>query len=118
MRTLGSATTFHVSDLAASLRFYVGVLGFSERFRFGDYAGVEYGIVQIHLSGPSSMNKQQVGQGTLYIFCDDVDSYYSEVTAKGATVQAPPQNYEYGMRDFIIEDPDKNLIGIGQELKS
>jgi catechol 2,3-dioxygenase-like lactoylglutathione lyase family enzyme len=117
MKTFGSATTFHVSDVEASLRFYTDVLGFAERFRSGDYAGVEQGCVQIHLSGPSATNKKQIGQCSIYIFCDDVDSYYSEVSARGAFVQAPPKDYAYGMRDFVVEDPDHNLIGIGQEVK-
>lgn len=117
MNTKGSATTFHVADVDASLAYYTGVLGFSERFRFGDYAGVEHGEVQIHLSGPKSTNKRGVGQGSIYIFCDDVDDYYAEITARGATPQAPPKDYEYGMRDFAVEDPDGNLLGFGQEVK-
>ena len=115
MKTKGSATTFHVSDVEASLAFYTAVLGFSERFRFGDYAGLEYGEVQIHLSGPASTNKRQVGQGSIYVFCDDVDAYHAEITGKGAVPQAPPKDYEYGMRDFVMEDPDGNLLGFGQE---
>lgn len=115
MKTHGSATTFQVSDLEASLKFYTTVLGFSERFRFGDYAGVEHGEVQIHLSGPGSTNKRQVGQGGIYIFCDDCDSYYQEIVARGGRAQAPPKDYEYGMRDFALEDPDGNLLAFGQE---
>jgi predicted enzyme related to lactoylglutathione lyase len=117
MKTFGSATTFHVSDVEVSLKFYTEVLGFSERFRFGDYGGAEYGDIQIHLSGPKATNKKEVGQGAIYIFCDDVDGYYAEVVAKGAKAQAAPRDYEYGMRDFVIEDPDANHIGIGQETK-
>ena len=71
--------------------------------------------MQIHLSGPAATNKRQVGQGGIYIFCGDCDAYYEEVIAKGARAQAPPQDYPYGMRDFVLEDPDGNLIGIGQE---
>lgn len=110
-----SATTFHVSNIDAALAYYTDVLGFYERFRFGDYAGVECGNVQIHLSGPMATNKRGVGQGGLYIFCDDCDAYYHEIVLKGAKTQAPPKDYEYGMRDFVIEDPDGNLIGIGQK---
>lgn len=117
MKTHGSATTFQVANVNASLAYYTGVLGFTERFQFGDYAGVEYGEVQIHLSGPAAMNKRQVGQGSIYIFCDDCDAYYQEVITKGAHVQGPPKDYEYGMRDFIIEDPDGNMVGVGQEVK-
>ena len=87
-------------------------------FVFGDYAGVEHGEVQIHLSGPSSTNKRQTGQGGIYIFCDDVDAYHAEITARGAVAQAAPKDYEYGMRDFVITDPDGNLLGFGQECGS
>jgi catechol 2,3-dioxygenase-like lactoylglutathione lyase family enzyme len=117
MKAHGSATTFHVADVDASLAFYVQVLGFKERFRFGDYAGVEHGEVQIHLSGPKSTNERQIGQGGIYIFCDDVNGYYTEITAKGAVPQAPPKDYEYGMRDFVVTDPDGNLLGFGQEVR-
>lgn len=117
MKPSGSATTFHVSQLDSSIRYYTEVLGFSERFRFGDYAGVEYGSIQIHLSGPQATNKKEIGQGGIYIFCDDVNAYYTEVAAKGAKIQSPPKDYDYGLRDFVIEDPDANLVTIGQELE-
>lgn len=68
MAFLGSATIFQVSDLDTSLRYYTSVLGFRERFRFGDFAGVQCGEVQIQLSRPRSTNKQVVGQGSIYIF--------------------------------------------------
>jgi predicted enzyme related to lactoylglutathione lyase len=115
MKTKGSATTFHVANVEAALKFYTEMLGFTKRFVFGDYAGVEHGEVQIHLSGPASTNKREVGQGGIYVFCDDVDAYYAEITAKGAVTQAAPKDYEYGMRDFVITDPDGNLLGFGQE---
>jgi len=118
MKTHGSATTFHVSNLNASIKYYTEILGFSESFRFGDYAGVKYEDIQIHLSGPKATNKKEIGQGSIYIFCDDVDSYFAEVQSKGARIQAEPKDYDYGMRDFVIEDPDCNLIGIGKEKKN
>ena len=102
MKTFGSATTFHVSDLDVSLAYYTEVLGFSQRLRFGDYAGVELGDVQIHLSGPQATNKKAIGQGVIYTFCDDVDAYFAEVVAKGAKTQAAPTDYECGMRDFVM----------------
>ncbi len=115
MKACGSATTFQVSDIDASLRYYVDILGFSERFRFGNYAGIQRDEVQIHLSGPGVPNKKQIGQGSVYIFCDEVDDYYATISQKGATIQAPPKDYDYGMRDFVAEDPDGNLIAFGHE---
>lgn len=85
-----TATTFHVSDLERSLRYYIDVLGFTERFRFGDYAGVQMGseVVQIHLSGPVATNKRAVGQGSLYVFCDTVDAYAAEIADRGAASES------------------------------
>ncbi len=117
MIMFASASTFHVTDVEAALRYYTKVLGFFERFRYGEYAGVEYGSVQIHLAGPGATNRRAVGQSGIYIFVDECDAYYAEITARGAKTQAPPTDQEYGMRDFIIEDPDGNLVGIGKKGK-
>jgi hypothetical protein len=32
--------------------------------------------------------------------------------------QSPPKDYDYGMRDFVVEDPDGNLVAFGQESKN
>ena len=117
MKTLCSARVFTVSNLDKSLDFYKQVLGFSEDFRFGNYAGVKYGEILIHLSQTENPNSKPAGNGVIYIFCDEVDEYYNQILAKGARLQKPPQNYEYGMRDFIAEDLDGNFIGFGTECK-
>ena len=62
MRTTASATVFRVSDVAKSVRFYTDLLGFVERFQFGDYAGVQHGEVQIHLAGPTVPNPKKIGE--------------------------------------------------------
>lgn len=64
---------------------------------------------------PAQHPRTRGSQGSIYIFCDDVDAYYKETTGKGAVTQAPPKDYEYGMRDFTMEDPDGNLLGFGQQ---
>jgi catechol 2,3-dioxygenase-like lactoylglutathione lyase family enzyme len=117
MQAQSAATTLMVSNLDRSLTYYKDVLGFTEDFRFGNYAGVKIGEVQVHLSQFGNPNSKPVGAGSMYIFCDEVDDYYREITAKGAKAQNPPKDYEYGMRDFIVEDPDGNFIGFGTPAK-
>jgi catechol 2,3-dioxygenase-like lactoylglutathione lyase family enzyme len=114
MTTNGSATLFQVSDLQKAIRFYVETLGFVERFRYGTfYAGVQSGDVQIHLS--CSEGQTRIGAGQIYIFCDAVDAYYDVVVAKGATSLDSPKDHDYGLRDFLIADPDGNRLGFGAE---
>jgi catechol 2,3-dioxygenase-like lactoylglutathione lyase family enzyme len=117
MEAYCAATTFTVSDLEAALRFYLEVLGFEEDFRFGNYAGIKMGGVKLHLSQAGNPNSKPPGSGSVYVFCDEVDDYYAEIVAKGAVPQNPPKDYEYQMRDFVVADPDGNLVGFGMEVK-
>lgn len=109
------AVVFHVSELETAVKYYQDILGFKEAFRYGQTAGVEYGPVIIHLSGPGiGVNKRMVGQGHIYIFCDEVDEYFQDIFRKGALLIIGPDDRGYGMRDFAIRDPDGNILAFGK----
>jgi predicted enzyme related to lactoylglutathione lyase len=113
LKTRHVAPVFQVADLEASIRHYTEILGFSADFRFDDYAGVQLDDVCLHLCG-HSIHQRPVGGGTAYIFCaEPVDAYYAELVSRGAKVFAPPKDYAYGMRDFIVVDPDGNHLAFG-----
>lgn len=117
MKPSCAATIFHVSDVDAAVKFYTGVLGFSLDFRYGQLAGLVYGDVLLHLSGPNtSVTKRAVGEGHVYLFCDEVDQYYGDITAKGATLLVPIADREYGLRDFAVKDADGNIVAFGEEI--
>lgn len=111
-----AAAVFQVANLDAALKHYKEVFGFSEGFRFGDYAGINFGEVEIHLSG-HNVHQRAVGGGNVYVFCDEVDSYYAELKRKGARLKSEPKDYPYGMRDFAVTDLDGNILGFGCESK-
>ncbi len=120
MQSTSAAAVFQVSDLERSLVFYTEMLGFEKDFVVGSppfYAGLKRGAVELHLSS-SSQSAVRLGQGSVYLFCDVVDSFYRDVTQRGATVTSPLDSHDYGMRDFQIKDPDGNLIGFGAPLAS
>ena len=113
VKTRHAAPVFQVADLEASLKHYTEVLGFSPDFRFGDYAGVKLGEVCFHLCG-HTIHQRPVGGGTVYIFCaEPVDTYHAELVTRGATLIAPPKDYAYGMRDFMVVDLDGNHLAFG-----
>jgi predicted enzyme related to lactoylglutathione lyase len=113
VKTRHAAPVFQVADLAASLKHYTEILGFGPDFRFGDYAGVKLGEVCLHLCG-HTIHQRPIGGGTVYIFCaEPVDAYHAELTSRGATLIAPPKTCAYGMRDFIVVDPDGNQLAFG-----
>ncbi len=117
MNAQGITPVFQVSNLDASLGYYVKILGFAEDFRFGEYAGVKLGKVSIHLCA-HTFHERPVGGGSAYIFSDEIDSYYETVTKNGAQVKAPIEDRPYGMRDFTLIDPDGNHLGFGCEIKN
>ena len=113
MTTLGAGTVFQVKDLSQILRFYCDVLGFEEDFQFGgQYAGLHLGEAQLHPCA-HTLWARPAGGGTVAIFCDEVDRYYSHLRALGANIQREPTDEPYGMRDFVVRDPDGNLLSFG-----
>jgi uncharacterized glyoxalase superfamily protein PhnB len=112
MKTQSSVVILHVSDLAASVKFYKEILGFTDDFKHDHYVGLKIGEAPIHLTDMKS-SRGPIGMGTVYFFCDEVDSYYAQIKAKGADLQGEPENQFYGMRDFIVADPDGNHLAFG-----
>ena len=54
------------------------------------------------------------GNGGICVFVRDVDAVHAELTARGANIVKPPQNYDYGMRDFDVVDLDGNQLVFGK----
>ncbi|MBW8881621.1 MAG: VOC family protein [Asticcacaulis sp.] len=112
MRIDRVAPVFHVSDVEASIAFYRDVLGFAEDFRFGDYVGLKLDDFSLHLS----QSDGRVGSGTVYVFCEGVDDYFKvHIDGKAVNLVQAPCDAPYGMRDFIIKDPDGNQLSFGQD---
>lgn len=120
VRLVAVATVFVVQDVLRSIEHYRDVLGFRVKFTYGEplfYAGVEGGNVLIHLQAASATTRQP-GQGAVYVFVDDVDMLYAELSSRGARTLKAPATYDYGMRDFDIQDLDGNQICFGMESSS
>lgn len=104
-----------VRNLGDSLKYYTEILGFTEDFRLSDYAGIKYGEVTLHLCG-HDVHEQPAGGGAVFIFCDEVDVYFQELTNKGVTLRIAVGDRPYGMRDFTVVDPDGNRLSFGCEI--
>ena len=112
MKTESSATVFDVSSSSRSKKFYLEVLGFEVDFEFGNYVGVKYGDVYIHLN-EAEPGDRNIGSSTIYIFCDEVENYYHDIVSRGSETTGEPVKSPYDMFDFQAVDPDGNILCFG-----
>jgi catechol 2,3-dioxygenase-like lactoylglutathione lyase family enzyme len=115
MKVSCAATVFQVKDVPSALRFYCDVLGFEKEFEYGPYAGVHFGECFIHLCAHTTW-KRPLGGGAVVVFADEVDAYCSAIKARGAEIALEPTDEPYGMRDFVLRDPDGNVLTFGCSL--
>ena len=114
----------YTNDIEAGMRFYGGLLGFSETFRT-PADGVPSHVEMV-------LNGFKVGLGTveaarrvhgvepvpgspamvLVIWTDDVDRSYAELTGAGVPGLQPPHDTGNNNRNALLRDPDGNLVEI------
>jgi catechol 2,3-dioxygenase-like lactoylglutathione lyase family enzyme len=112
---VGAATVFVVSDVAKSTDHYRDVLGFTVTFQYGQpvfYVCLCRDEVSVHLLA-AQKTKRLPGHGGICVFVKDVDRVHAELVERGANVIKPPQDYDYGMRDFDVTDLDGNHLTFG-----
>ena len=117
---VGAATVLTVGDIAASTAYYRDALGFAVSFEYGDptfYVCLCRDEVSLHLIATGEAGRPP-GTGAVSVFVDDVDALHAELAGRGANVLKPPQDYDYGMRDFDVADPDGNHLTFGMGTKS
>ena len=123
-----------VSDLAASLAFYTGVLGFrvlydrpEERFAYLERDGVELMLEQPLRRDrlwPAAALEHPYGRGVNFqIEVAAVDPLWEAVLAAGAVVHLPLEERWYGRgdgelgnRQFAVLDPDGYMLRLFTDL--
>jgi catechol 2,3-dioxygenase-like lactoylglutathione lyase family enzyme len=117
---LEGATTLEVTDVIASEAFYREKLGFRPGHFYGEpptFCITSRDKVTVFLDKVRTPHPIPLNQyWALYIYVDDVDAVYAEMTGHGVTIDRAIEDQFYGCSDFDIRDPDGHLIGIGQEL--
>ena len=110
---------FHVKDVEASLRFYVGQLGFTSPWRF-DQDGKVF-VAQVERQNCaiilSSQWPDKIGNALLFISLNvepetreaataALDELRAELEARGAAVK----DGRWGYRLLVVDDPDGNQL--------
>jgi catechol 2,3-dioxygenase-like lactoylglutathione lyase family enzyme len=106
----------HIADVEAAVTYYTTVLGFTEDFRWKDYAGVSWdSSARLHLNGFGS-EPDRIGKGQAYFLVPNVDEVYAGMVDRGATFGHHIVDNPYGMRDFSVLDPDGNRYTFGTDI--
>ncbi len=117
---------FRVRDVAQSLAFYEGVLGFREAFRVYRPDGrlgliyVQFGadqFVELFEGGEGQRQPEPPPDGSGYLhFCvtvEDLDFALETLRRKGLDI-GPAYTGTSGARIYFIEDPDGNKIELAE----
>lgn len=122
----------HVNDLAASLSFWQGVLGFGIAFD-----RPEEGFVYLeHPEGPQMMLCQRhgrfetgplespLGQGAMFqIYLADIEPVLTQLAERDWPIYLGPRvvwratgDHESGQREVFVQDPDGYLLMVAQNI--
>ena len=117
------APEFFVRDVGASVRFYVEKLGFVLLRQEPVFAVVALGDAHVLLAHESiAPDRAELGSTTrgagvnVRIMVDDVDAVYERAKANGVRIVHDIADRYYGLRDFIVADPDGFMLRFAADL--
>ncbi len=119
---LGAHPQLFVSDVAASCRFFVAKLGFEVVFTYGEppfYALVQRDSACLNLRfvhAPVLNRESERDLLSASIPVNNVKALYLEYQSTGAPLHQPLKKQPWGAEDFIVRDPDGNLIHFAQSI--
>lgn len=111
------APCLSVTDLPRALAFYVGVLGFEKVFENGDPVGfviLERDAAELHLS--RNAGHKASTSNVAHLMVSDAAALYAHCTQRGVKIVKALRDADYGLRGFVLADPDGNRIDIGQAI--
>jgi len=107
----GSQPILRVENMEASLRFYVGVLGFTNAPWGNDnFTSVNRDRAGIYLCRAD----QGRGGAWVWLGVKDVEIIYEDLQRRGVPVRMPPTNFPWAL-EIQVEDPDGNVLRLGSE---
>jgi catechol 2,3-dioxygenase-like lactoylglutathione lyase family enzyme len=108
------------TDLAASIRFYTGHLGFTLEFRYADfYAGLRAGSQVVHLKlvdtpDPSIAFVDTGEHFHLYLETDEAAAVAERLRANGVRLVKDLHDTDWGTREFAVKDDQGHTLYVGE----
>jgi predicted enzyme related to lactoylglutathione lyase len=99
-----------VRDLARTEAFYL-LLGFSVTFRHPDYLIMRAEPVEIHFG-----REPDPVPASCYLDTPDARQVWNRLRSNDLQGLGPIVDFDYGMREFVITDPDGNHLRVGSPI--
>lgn len=102
-------------DKAATKKYYIQQLGFTELNDYGDYLLLRKDEIEIHFFEFKALNPSE-NYGQVYIRTNDIDGFHQTLLEKGTAIHSNGTLgiRPWGMKEFSLLDPDSNLLTFGQ----
>lgn len=114
---LSSTFVLAVRDLAASKKFYLEKLGFTEEFSVDGWAFLSRGACHLRLGDcPEAIPMSQTPDHSwfAYLHVQDASGLYEEIVTNGVEIWHKLADKPWGMREFGIVTPDGHRIVFGE----
>ncbi|HYT69410.1 MAG TPA: glyoxalase superfamily protein [Vicinamibacterales bacterium] len=108
-----AAPIFRVASLAASVEYYVTVLGFKIDW---EEAPVITSVSRDRCCLFLVEGDQGHSGSWAWVGVGDAEGLFEELRAKGARIRHPPTNYYWGL-EMQVEDLDGNVLRLGSDRK-
>lgn len=122
MKIRGLVPLLATGNLAQTIEFYERFLNFECRGKFPKenpvWASLWNGTVEIMFSQPNEHVdfEKPVLTGSIYVTVERVDELWENLKDKVEIVY-PVENFEYGMREFGIRDPNGYVLNLGENIE-
>ena len=106
-----------VSNIEKSVAFYTSMLGMRKTFENGNPVGFVIMVkdrAELHLSMCRDMRSST--HNVAHLKVSDANALFDHLSKSGVRIIKGLRDQQYGLRDFVIADPDGNRIDIGQPL--
>jgi len=111
------APTIAVSDVDRAVAFYAAVFGMKVTFQNGNPVGfviLQRDEAELHLTRLAEHEGSRCNVAHLLV--TDAESLYKDCIQHGARIVKGLRDHEYGLRAFVVADPDGNRIDVGQRV--
>jgi uncharacterized glyoxalase superfamily protein PhnB len=115
------------TDARTAIRWLCAAFGFRERFsvpetgEFVRHAQLSLGTNLIMLGSSRDdglKSPQTLGAATqaLYVYVPDIDEHCERARLAGAEITTPPQDTDFGSREYHVRDPEGHMWTFGSYL--